>query len=125
MQDRLYVLVVDDDRDLRETLCENLAESGFNVASACDGEDALRLIEEGHNPDVVVADIVMPRKDGFETIRDIRRRRPCAAIIAISGGGRPGSMDFLALARKQGADAVLEKPVDPRKLGALILQVAT
>ena len=67
-------------------------------------------------PDLVVTDIIMPEKEGIETIRDIRGEVPDAKIIAISGGGRIGNTDFLQIARKMGAIDALPKPFDPDDL---------
>jgi len=55
-------------------------------------------------------DILMPEKEGIETIRDLKRDHPALKIIAISGGGQSGSMDFLDMARALGADEALQKP---------------
>jgi YesN/AraC family two-component response regulator len=54
----------------------------------------------------------MPRKEGLETIAAIRKKFPAMKLVAISGGGRTKTMDFLELATKLGADAVLPKPID-------------
>jgi CheY-like chemotaxis protein len=61
-------------------------------------------------PDIVVTDIVMPEREGLETIMAIKSARPDVPILAISGGGRIGAPPFLDLARRLGADDVLAKP---------------
>jgi DNA-binding NarL/FixJ family response regulator len=58
----------------------------------------------------------MPEKEGIETIIELRRRQPLVKLIAISGGGRTNSVDFLDLARQLGADAALRKPIAMKRL---------
>lgn len=106
------ILVIDDEESVRETLCENLAESGYEVSEAIDGEQGLLLIDRKNPPHLVITDIIMPRKEGLETIMEIRKAFPSVKLIAISGGGRTRTMDFLELAEKLGADAIIPKPVD-------------
>lgn len=59
---------------------------------------------------MVVTDILMPQKEGIETIMELRRRDPAPKIIAISGGDRTGIADYLSMAKRLGADCVLRKP---------------
>jgi CheY-like chemotaxis protein len=68
------------------------------------------------DPDLIITDIIMPEKEGIETIRQILNERPSAKIMAVSGGGRHANMDFLDAARKLGAIDVLEKPFEPDDL---------
>jgi YesN/AraC family two-component response regulator len=65
---------------------------------------------------VVVTDIVMPNKEGLETIVELRRNMPGVKIIAISGGGRIAPTDYLSIAKRLGADRVFAKPVERRAL---------
>lgn len=124
MPDKLKVMIVDDEDNVRDVLCENLAECGFDVVVAIDGQDALTMIDEGvHKPDVVVTDIIMPRREGLEVIMELRRRHPSIRLIAISGGGRTKSADFLQLAKKLGADATLPKPLDIDELERTVRSV--
>lgn len=74
-------------------------------------------------PQVVITDIIMPRKEGLEVIMELRRRHPAIRLIAISGGGRTKSADFLQLAKKLGADAVLPKPLDIDQLEKTVRSV--
>lgn len=66
------VLVVDDEKDLRDAIATALTYEGFEVVIAADGEEALLRAEEA-NPDLILLDILMPKKDGIETLSDIRR----------------------------------------------------
>lgn len=104
------VCVIDDDEHVRTTLAEILRRSGYGVVLACDGDMGLEVVERTA-VDIVVTDIVMPNREGIETIREIRRRFPHVRVLAISGGGsKSSSTDFLELAYALGADDVLAKP---------------
>lgn len=119
----IRVLLVDDDEMVRETLTNLLEEAGFQVIAANDGEMGLALHQE-HAPTVVVTDILMPHKEGMETIMELRRRDPATQIIAMSGGDRTGGIDFLSMARRLGADRVLQKPFRIGELIAAIKELA-
>ena len=110
------ILVVDDDRDTRESLKLILEGAGYRVATARDGSEALRL-QEAHPADAVITDIFMPVAEGLETIKEIRSRFPHTAIIAVSGGGSAmRNPAYLETAGIAGADATLKKPVAPDEL---------
>lgn len=85
------------------------------MTDAKDGEAGLHTIES-MSPTMIVTDIVMPNREGIETIREAKRRFPEIPIIAISGGGRLGPEGFLELAVKLGADDCLAKPFRPAEL---------
>jgi CheY-like chemotaxis protein len=106
------ILVIDDNMVVRNTIVQILESEGYDVISAEDGRRGLFVFRSEH-PDLVVTDIIMPEKEGIETIRDIRGEMPNAKIIAISGGGRIGNTDFLKIARQLGASDVVAKPLDP------------
>lgn len=110
-----HVLLIDDDEMIRDTLRFALEEANFIVDIAIDGEDATNLFNE-RKPDIVVTDIIMPKKEGIETIIQFHRVAPEVPIIAISGGGRTKRLDFLEVAAKLGAKATLNKPFLPSEL---------
>lgn len=117
------VLVIDDDKRLTQLLCNALSDAGFVVSGAEDGEEGMRaFLDDG--PDVVVTDIIMPKREGLETMRAMKSHTPGVKIIAISGGGRVGADTFLQLADRMGADATLAKPFRPSDLIALIREVS-
>jgi len=124
MKEKLSVLVIDDEDNVRNTLCENLQGCGFDVFQANDGETGVQFIRKNGRPHVVLTDIIMPKKEGIETIREIKRKYPDIKLIAMSGGGRAKAMDFLTLAEKLGADAILPKPIDIEKLETTIHSLA-
>lgn len=103
------ILIVDDDDDLRSVMQRTLALHGYRVTTARDGDEALAACRTAL-PDLVLMDLVMPGKEGIETILELKRRHPEATIIAMSGGGRRGSTAFLEMARRLGAVQALAKP---------------
>jgi CheY-like chemotaxis protein len=113
------VLVIDDDVLVRDTIVRILERKGYSVLVAADGVRGLRMFHS-EQPDLVITDIIMPEKEGLETIREIRRSRPNAKIIAISGGARIGNMDFLRMAGELGASEIIPKPFDPADLVGLV-----
>jgi len=113
------ILVVDDDEAVRTSVRQALKRFGHMVTEAADGAAALRSLES-EAVDLVITDIIMPEMEGIETIRILRRDRPDLPIIAMSGGGRGRSEDYLGVARTFGAACVLRKPFSPDDLLAAI-----
>jgi DNA-binding response OmpR family regulator len=103
------ILVIDDDEAVRLTVQLLLERQGYEIGCATNGEEGLDMIE-AFKPDLVITDIIMPMKEGIETIREIRRLHPAVKIVAMSGGGRLTSVSVLELASKFGADDVVHKP---------------
>jgi DNA-binding response OmpR family regulator len=103
------ILLVDDEEQLRSMLRLVLEEAGHVVQEASDGQKALESFKN-QQPDVVVTDLVMPNKEGIETIMELRRIRRDVKIIAMSGGGRNNANDYLSLAKRFGACITLTKP---------------
>lgn len=104
------VLIVDDELMVRYALKKILQNLGLDVVEATDGREGEEVFDSHPDVGVVITDIIMPRQEGIETIANMRRKRPSTKIIAISGGGRIRSLDFLEIAKKAGADAILAKP---------------
>jgi CheY-like chemotaxis protein len=103
------VLVVDDDEQVCRLLRVVLEKNGHEVQDAPDGARAEALCRECP-PDVIIMDLVMPNKEGIETIRDLQRDCPWIPIIAISGGGCGSAQTYLTLAERLGARCGLAKP---------------
>lgn len=116
------VLVIDDELPIRQLLKRTLQGAGHEVIEAADGNAGCRLAAE-RRPDLCVTDVLMPDKEGIETIHDLRRSNANIKIIAISGGGRARIMTFLEIAQAVGADAVLSKPFRPGELLAAVDRV--
>ena len=104
------ILVVDDEPMFRDYLRRILEREGFSVIAAADGDEGLRSIDE-HDIDLVVTDIVMPKKDGIEFLIDLGKRKSNIGVVAVSGGGRPSGC-YLIPAKALGASRALSKPFD-------------
>lgn len=104
------ILIIDDDDQVRKMLRLTLNAAGFDVVEAQDGKIAMKLFHQDLTVDLVITDLIMPEKEGIETIIELRRDFPKVPIIAISGGGRIDPNDYLLLAKKLGAQITLEKP---------------
>jgi CheY-like chemotaxis protein len=109
------ILIIDDNEMVRSTIARLLELAGYETVTADNGSEGLVRMREDC-PDLIITDIIMPVKEGIETIREILIERPSAKIIAISGGGRHANMDFLGAARTLGAIDVIEKPFEPEDL---------
>lgn len=102
------ILIVDDDEMLRSFIVAALEHGGHDVRAACDGKDGLAQIER-EPTDVVVTDLVMPGKDGIETIIAISKGFPHIPVIAMSGMSTHSPV-YLSLAKHLGARRILAKP---------------
>jgi CheY-like chemotaxis protein len=103
------IMLVDDDDEFRTILGESLRRAGYEVREASDGRQGLKLYRE-QAADLIITDLIMPEKEGLEMIQEVLRLRPDVKIIAISGGSRDGSSDYLKIAKVFGARRVLAKP---------------
>ena len=113
------VLVIDDEPALARVLEGVFRYAGFDTALAGDGNRGLAAFDAARF-DVVVSDIIMPEREGFDTIRQIRQRSPDVVIVALSGCGRRDPSVFRAIALEVGADAFLPKPFVNDELVALV-----
>ncbi len=118
------ILITDDDPTLRAIGAELLTCEGYRVLEAEDGDEALRLIE-AESVDLVILDMLMPNKDGLETIMDLRRRGSGVRILAISSGGSMGVDTLLKSAMIFGADRALSKPLPLSTFADTIAQMLT
>lgn len=109
------ILVVDDNFDFRRSLIEFLKLESFDVTPAVDGDEGWRVFEKG-SFDLVLTDIMMPNKAGFELIGDMVRLRPGQRIIAMTGGTKWISQFHLENATDMGANRVLQKPFSMKAL---------
>ena len=107
-----YILIIDDERSIRELLSDVFSGAGFDVGVAESGVQGVRMVA-ARRPDLVVTDILMPDKEGLETILELRRSAPDLPIFAMSGGSLGGPIDVLGMARRFGALRVYPKPFDP------------
>src|SRR5688572_12189200 len=103
------ILLIDDDEPFRGMLRMMLTQLGHEVREARDGKEGIAsYVREG--ADLVITDIVMPEKEGLETIMELRRKHGAKKIIAMSGGGHMAPSDYLRIARQMGATRIIEKP---------------
>jgi CheY-like chemotaxis protein len=105
------ILLIEDDSNVRMSLAMMLEDEGYTVVEAEDGEDGLNIFKK--DPfDLVITDLFMPKKEGIETIDELKKEYPDVKIIAISGGGRHIPGGFLVFAKRLGAAHSFEKPID-------------
>ncbi|PID78698.1 response regulator [bacterium DOLZORAL124_64_63] len=103
------ILIIEDDVEVREYLESVLSRAGYQVLSAANGKAGVEVFAASP-ADLVITDIIMPEKDGIETIMDLRRRNPNLKVIAISGGGRAEPENYLHSAKLLGANKTMKKP---------------
>jgi len=116
MNEKITVLMVDDEEKFRETTRKILNKRGFNTILAASGEEAIEKISE--NPDVVILDIKMPGIDGLEALKEIKKLAPEAPVIMLTGhGGEDSARDALG----KGAFDYLTKPCDIDLLASKIM----
>lgn len=120
----MKVLVIDDDRPINKLIKFILENENHYVLSAFDGIEGLKILKSNPDIDLVITDIIMPEKEGIETIIEIKKSYKNTKIIAISGGGKLKPEGYLKLAKKLGADQVLEKPFDEDTLINLVNNLA-
>jgi DNA-binding NtrC family response regulator len=110
------VLVVDDEEQFVENLAERLTIRDYDVATALNGEDALKDLK-GYNYDVIILDVLMPGIDGIETLREIKNIKPLTEVIMLTGNA---TVETAIEGMKLGAYDYLVKPCDTKELVAKI-----
>jgi len=113
------VLIVDDEKVMRESLAEWLQEDGYKVLTAESGMDALRVIADA-KPLVAVVDIKMPGMDGITLLRKVREQYPDLLVIMVTAFA---TIDNAVQAMKEGAYDFITKPFPPEKLSNLLHHV--
>ncbi len=103
------ILVVDDEVEVRGMLSQVLRRAGYEVVEAADGNEGVARFRETR-PDLTVTDILMPARGGLSLIVEIRKIDPSAPVLAISGGGKSGNLNFLSTAQALGRVETLRKP---------------
>jgi len=109
------VLIIDDDAQVLAMLRETLEDEGYEVVDAHNGKEGLRRYREDPT-DLIITDLIMPEKEGIETILEFRRDFPDVKLIALSGGGQLGPGAYLSIAEAAGAEYTFAKPVKQKVL---------
>lgn len=117
------ILTIDDSKTMRDMLMLTLADAGFDVLQAVDGQDGLDVLDK-EQVDVVITDINMPRMDGYEVIRQLRRS-PTHKSLPVLVLTTESEMAKKNLAREVGATGWMVKPFDPERLIATVRKVAS
>lgn len=119
------ILIIDDDSEIRFVLRESLEKQGYTVYEAEDGREGLITLSK-MSIDLVITDLIMPKVDGFEIIKKIRREHPNIRIIATTGASYSGSkLKLLDRARHLGTDCIIPKPVDLKDVSFKIDELLT
>ena len=116
------ILVIDDEELARFTIREILESAGFEVDEAENGRIGVEK-QQATPFDLIITDIIMPEKEGVETIIDLKQEFPNLKIIAISGGGRTRNLDFLKLSERFWASKLLAKPFTEGQLLEAVAEV--
>ncbi|MBK9007291.1 MAG: Alkaline phosphatase synthesis transcriptional regulatory protein PhoP [Anaerolineales bacterium] len=117
--DRSTILLADDDPTIADSLAPFLERAGFHVLVVSDGITALDKAQ-AHHPELIILDVLMPRMDGRETLRRLRKLNIWTPTILLT---KVGEASERALALEEGADDYLNKPFDPHELLARIRAV--
>lgn len=118
------IVIVDDDPTIRLIAAELLRPDNHVVLEAEDGDEALKVVGS-MAVDLVVLDMLMPNKDGLETILELRRTQPGIRILAISSGGRVGAEQLLRTATMLGADETMVKPLRLESFATTVSRLLT
>ena len=112
------VLVIEDEKEIRDLVRYNLERAGFRVSSASDGDEGLRRVFASH-PDLVVLDLMLPERNGLEVLRELRGEPLTRDLPVVVLTARGAEMDKL-LGFEHGADDYLTKPFSTRELIARV-----
>jgi len=107
------ILIIDDEKDFVEMLGSYLGDKGYEIVKAFDGEDGIQKAKS-ERPGIVVCDIRMPAKDGFDVLREVRRETPLMPFIIVSA---LSDLDYVRKAYDSTADFYVTKPVSLEMLG--------
>jgi DNA-binding NtrC family response regulator len=118
-QSHVHILVVDDERNIRNNLRTLLEVEGYKVDVAGNGDEGLQHVKEGHY-DIVFVDIQMPTMDGLELLRYLRGLRPKMPVVMLTAYG---TVSRAVDAMKLGAVDFIEKPFDPKNILALCEEI--
>ncbi len=113
---RRKILVIDDERELLTLMTDLLVDEGYQVRTAANGSDGIRL-NERENPDLIILDLRMPEMDGIETLRRIRKKDDKVKVVILTGYGSP---DTIRAAADLDVSEYLSKPFENDQLVRII-----
>ncbi len=117
------ILLAEDDKYLRAVVAQMLTDGGHSVTEAADGKVAVSV----YRPevfDLILMDLIMPEKEGMESITELKRKFPAVKIIAMTSGGQFAvKSEYLRMAKAIGASDVLKKPFSPEILISMVARV--
>lgn len=116
------ILVIEDEAQIRSLLRQNLETEGYMVLEAENGAVGITQYQR-NTVDLVITDLIMPEKEGLETIRELRRLNPQVKIIAISGGGKIEPEQYLSIAQKLGVLRTFTKPFRRNEILAAVKEL--
>jgi len=116
------ILVIEDDLFFQQMLKDLLTIEGFDVSIAKNGMVGMQMFKK-EQPDLIITDIIMPEKEGTETILELKQINPEVKIIAISGGGRTGFVDYLETVNEFGVHATFSKPFNNQEFIAKVKEL--
>ncbi|MEN8157201.1 MAG: response regulator [Bacteroidota bacterium] len=109
------ILIIDDESNILMMLKKMLEQSGYEIELAANGVEGIEMFKKSR-ADLVITDIIMPEKEGLETIREMRRIKSDLKIIAMSGGGKVSADSYLEIARIFGASKIISKPFTKQEM---------
>ncbi len=112
----MKILVIDDDAAVRKFITLALKKENHTVFEADNGNGGIQLLQEHDDIAIMITDLIMPEKEGIETIIEVRQHYPNMKIIAITGGGKVSPDNYLLLADALGANTTLKKPFSAQEL---------
>jgi DNA-binding NtrC family response regulator len=108
MAEKSRILVVDDEEALRTVLSSELVSAGYDIATASDGDEAISAVQN-KKFDLVLLDIKMPRVDGFEVLKFVKKTYPAIKVIMLTGFA---DLKNAIESKKHGAEDFVSKPYD-------------
>ncbi len=108
MPEQIPILIADDDNDLRTSLNEELQKEGYQITTASNGKEALALLQKSKF-DVAILDIKMPKVDGFEVLKSVKKEHPQTKVIMLTAYA---DLKNANMCKSLGADDVVEKPFE-------------
>jgi len=116
------ILIIDDEPHILLMLKKMLERAGYEIDLASNGKEGLALFQNKPS-DLVITDIIMPEKEGLETIREMRRIQSELKIIAMSGGGKISAENYLNTAKIFGASRIIEKPFSQQDMVSTVREL--